>query len=234
MISWMHFKRDYRVFEGFRTALTLTFVSGFIDAYTYLTQGQSFAGMQTGNIIYMMLHFARQDWQSGLGYVLPILLFVLGQVFIYMLRKLGRRYSFHWHLFSGRLLFLLLFATSLITPFYQEAHLPIMVLSFYAAVQVETFKKIRGMPYTGIMMTGNIRILTTLLCEWLDSRDAHLLAKARNVFLIILVFMLGVLFSAISVHFLGKWTLSLTLLPLAFVNFLLATEVAFDAKKEKV
>ncbi|KXT76107.1 YoaK family protein [Streptococcus sp. DD12] len=232
MLSWLTIEKDYRIFEGFRTALTLTFVSGFIDAYTYLTQDHSFAGMQTGNVIYMIVHFASNEWHQGLVYVLPILVFMLGQVFIYVLRKMGRRFGFHWHVVSGQILLLLLIVTSFLAPFYQKGHLPIMVLSFYASVQLETFKKIRGMPYTGIMMTGNIRVLSALLCQWLDSRDKHLLEKSRNVFLIIVAFMLGIAVATYSMPYLGRWTLSLTIIPVAFVNLLLLAELLTKSEEK--
>ncbi len=232
MLSWLTIEKDYRIFEGFRTALTLTFVSGFIDAYTYMMQDHSFAGMQTGNVIYMIVHFASNEWQQGLLYILPILVFMIGQVFIYILRKMGRHFAFHWHIVSGQILLLLLIITSLIAPFYPNSHLPIIVLSFYASVQLETFKKIRGMPYTGIMMTGNIRVLSALLCQWVDSRDKHLLEKSRNVLLIIVAFMVGIAVATCSIPYLGRWTLCLTIIPVAFVNLLLLAELLTKRRLE--
>lgn len=43
--------RKYRVFEGLRIASCLTFISGYLNAFTYLTQGGRFAGVQSGNVI---------------------------------------------------------------------------------------------------------------------------------------------------------------------------------------
>ena len=34
--------KDYQNFEGLRVAMLLTFMSGFIDAYTFITQGGRF------------------------------------------------------------------------------------------------------------------------------------------------------------------------------------------------
>ena len=51
-------KKDYRIFERVRVAVLITFISGFLDAYTFVTQGKRFAGLQTGNLIYLMKNLA--------------------------------------------------------------------------------------------------------------------------------------------------------------------------------
>ena len=43
-------KRSYRVFEGLRVATLVSYIGGFIDAYTYNTQDGRFASIQTGNL----------------------------------------------------------------------------------------------------------------------------------------------------------------------------------------
>ena len=39
-------KRSYRVFEGLRVATLVSYIGGFIDAYTYNTQDGRFASIQ--------------------------------------------------------------------------------------------------------------------------------------------------------------------------------------------
>ena len=51
-------KKNYRIFERVRVAVLITFISGFLDAYTFVTQGKRFAGLQTGNFIYLMKSLA--------------------------------------------------------------------------------------------------------------------------------------------------------------------------------
>lgn len=41
-----------------RTLLVLTFVTGIVDAVSFLALGQVFAAMQTGNVIFLGLGFA--------------------------------------------------------------------------------------------------------------------------------------------------------------------------------
>ena len=45
--------------EKLRIAVLLSFISGYINAFTYNNAGELFAGAQTGNVIFMALHFAK-------------------------------------------------------------------------------------------------------------------------------------------------------------------------------
>ena len=54
----MSSSRYYRVFEGLRVATVLTFISGYLNAFTFVTQGGRFAGVQSGNVIATAYHLA--------------------------------------------------------------------------------------------------------------------------------------------------------------------------------
>lgn len=79
--------KSYRLFEGLRVAMLLTFVSGYIDAFSFQTQGKRFAAVQTGNLIYFAMALAEKDWQKVLDYAIPLLVFSLGQFINYFIRK---------------------------------------------------------------------------------------------------------------------------------------------------
>ena len=53
-------KRSYRVFEGLRVATLVSYIGGFIDAYTYNTQDGRFASIQTGNLLYLVIHLVEE------------------------------------------------------------------------------------------------------------------------------------------------------------------------------
>lgn len=38
-------RKHYQVYEGLRCAMTLCFISGYVNAFTYMTQGKRFAGV---------------------------------------------------------------------------------------------------------------------------------------------------------------------------------------------
>ena len=65
-------KRSYRVFEGLRVATLVSYIGGFIDAYTYNTQDERFASIQTGNLLYLVIHLvegniARAEFGSNVN-----------------------------------------------------------------------------------------------------------------------------------------------------------------------
>lgn len=217
-------KRDYRIFEGLRVAVMLTFVSGFIDAFTYLTQGGRFAGMQTGNLIYLMIHLSEGEWSKSLSYLVPIIVFMLGQIFTYLVRDWASKRNVHWHIFSGHILLVLLLITCILAPLNSSA-IPIIILSFYASVQVDTFRKIRGVPYANIMMTGNIRSISKLLIQGIKENNHEALKKSRNIAVILFSFMIGVGSSAILVNYLKEYTLYLSLFPILVLNYILYLEI---------
>ena len=45
-------RKKYQVYEGLRCAMMLCFISGYVNAFTYMTQGKRFAGVQTGNLLF--------------------------------------------------------------------------------------------------------------------------------------------------------------------------------------
>ena len=80
-------KRSYRVFEGLRVATLVSYIGGFIDAYTYNTQDGRFASIQTGNLLYLVIHLVEGHIARAFSYVIPIFFFVLGQFFVFFVKK---------------------------------------------------------------------------------------------------------------------------------------------------
>ena len=54
--------------EKLRIAVLLSFISGYINAFTYNNAGELFAGAQTGNVIFMALHFAKEILKKRLNF----------------------------------------------------------------------------------------------------------------------------------------------------------------------
>lgn len=73
-----------------RTLLALTFVTGIIDAVSFLALGQIFAAMQTGNVIFLGLGIADAGGAPVLAPLVTIGAFVLGGCCAALLgRRLG-------------------------------------------------------------------------------------------------------------------------------------------------
>lgn len=79
--------RKYRVFEGLRIASCLTFISGYLNAFTYLTQGGRFAGVQSGNVILLANQLGQGNFTNTIHFLIPIVFFVCGQFFTYLVKN---------------------------------------------------------------------------------------------------------------------------------------------------
>ena len=56
------------------------------------------------------------------------------------------------------------------------------VVSFVCAMQVQTFRKVRGHAYASTMCIGNMRSGTEALCAYFHTRDIAILHKGADVF----------------------------------------------------
>ena len=72
-------RKKYQVYEGLRCAMMLCFISGYVNAFTYMTQGKRFAGVQTGNLLFLAIRLSENQLQEALQYLLPVTVFMLGQ-----------------------------------------------------------------------------------------------------------------------------------------------------------
>lgn len=215
--------KSYRIFERLRVAMLLTFISGYIDAFTFHTQGGRFAAVQTGNLINMSLNLAQGEFSKSFNYFIPIFIFSFGQWFNYFLRRYLSKYQLRWHAFSSLIMLLvLLIVVGLVH------HLPSMViisgLTFFAAMQADTFKRLRGTPYANVMMTGNIKNAAQLLVKGLIEKNGFVLKESLRIYAIILSFVLGIILSTFLSQIFGKYSLLFVLCPVLVVNYWLITE----------
>lgn len=74
-----------------RTLLALTFVTGIVDAVTFLGLGQVFAAMQTGNVIFLGLGIAGSAGAPFLAPLIALAAFLAGGVAALALTRPGSR-----------------------------------------------------------------------------------------------------------------------------------------------
>lgn len=58
----------------------------------------------------------------------------------------------------------------------------VLSLSFIAAVQLESFKRMRGAPYTNTMMTGNLKNMSVFIVQGLVERKPEILKRGGYTF----------------------------------------------------
>lgn len=157
--------------QTFAVGLILSMLAGYLEAYTYLLRGGVFCNGQTANIAMMMLSFARGETSKALYYPIPILAFFLGIVFAAFLRE--RMHSLRrvrWEISFLALETLLLFAVGFVPQEAPNVMVNIAV-TFVCAVQYETFRETRGLPYASIFCTGNLRTAAEYCYVFVAKRD---------------------------------------------------------------
>ena len=187
----MHAKRIRgQMSESMLTAMFIILSGGLQDSYTYLCRGKVFANAQTGNIVLLSAHLFEGEWSHCVRYLIPVLAFMLG---IFVAECVHRHYKYmervHWRqliiLSEILLLFCVGFLPQTVNTFANA------VVSFVCAMQVQTFRKVRGHAYASTMCIGNMRSGTEALCAYFHTRDIAILHKALTYFGVIGLFALG-------------------------------------------
>ena len=204
--------------EAFRTVMFLSASGGLQDAYTYIGRGKVFANAQTGNIVLLSTHLFEGDWGQALRYLVPVLAFLLG---IYIAECVHRHFKrmekVHWRQLIILAEIILLFAVGFLPQSVNT--LANALVSFVCAMQVQTFRKVRGHAYASTMCIGNMRSGTEALCVYFHTHDREVLYKALTYFGVIGLFAVGAgLGALLTAHFAerGIWV-SCGLLAVSFL-----------------
>lgn len=216
-------KKDYRVYEGLRVASCLTFISGYLNAFTFVTQGGRFAGVQSGNLISLAFHVAQGNFSKSIHFLVPVVFFALGQCITYLAKRYALTHHLPWHFGSSIIMLTFIIVTIVLTPFFPP-FFTIALLAIVASIQVETFRKLRGASYANVMMTGNVKNAAYLLCKGVIERDKELRRTAYHIMVTIIAFLLGVSLSTLLSFSLHEMALVGILLPLLYVNIQLWNE----------
>lgn len=223
--------------ESLVLGLLLALAGGFFDAYTYLCRGGVFANAETGNIVLLGAHLAEGDWEKALRYLLPIVAFAFGVLSAELVKRRfksrqNRDINIHWRqiVVLGEMV---LVAIAALLPQSANAMVNI-IISFVCAMQVETFRKVRGSAFATTMCTGNLRSGTEQLVIWRQTGDRGAARKMKNYYSIILVFILGGAIGALVTNAVGEKALLLTLVPLAAVFLIMFIEEEREELEEEI
>lgn len=176
--------------ETMLLAVLLTLAGGFQDAYSYNCRDKVFANAQTGNIVLLGQNLAQGNWEAAVRYLIPLGAFVLG---VYVTEWVHYHYKeyekIHW-----RQIVLAIEAGILIAVgfFPQSCNMFANgIMSFACAMQVNSFRKFRGIPCATTMCIGNMRSGTEYLCRYHLTKDPQLKRKSLHYYTIILIFAAG-------------------------------------------
>ena len=192
--------------DSFLMSAFIILSGGLQDAYTYCCRDKVFANAQTGNIVLMSTHLFAGDWAGVFRYFVPLISFMAG---IFVAECVHRRYKcmekVHWRqliiLAEIVLLFFVGFLPQEVNTFANA------LVSFVCAMQVQTFRKVRGHVY-------------------FHTHDREVLKKALTYFGVIGIFAVGAgLGSVLTARFAEKgiWV-SCLLLAVSFLMMFVREE----------
>lgn len=186
----MNGQKGKQMSESLRIGLILAAAGGFLDAYTYISRGGVFANAQTGNIVLLGVNAADRQWGRVVQYLIPIAAFAVGVFAAEQIKwHFKERKEIHWRQLTVLLEIVILAAVAFMPK--ELNWLANTAVSFACAVQVESFRKVRGSAFATTMCTGNLRSGTELLGNYLRTGDRELGKKSIKYYGIILSFIVG-------------------------------------------
>ena len=205
---------------------------GFQDAYTYFTRDEVFSNAQTGNVVLMSHNFMTGQWGDGLRYLFPILAFAIGVVAAERIQNTFKyAKKLHWRQMILLIEILILFVVGFMPG--ELDMLATALVSFSCAMQVQTFRKVKGYSFASTMCIGNLRSGMESLCAYWKTQNRTNLQKSFCYWGIILMFAIGAALGVFCVAAFGAraiW-ISCLLLSVSFL-FMFAKEDMEELKEE--
>ncbi|WP_301099070.1 YoaK family protein [Otariodibacter sp.] len=209
--------KQHEVHERLEFGLALAAMAGGLDAYTYLTHGEVFAGLQTGNFILLGIHLGQGNWDVLINYIIPIIAFFLGALIARHLQNKIVKNQPLWFLFFETILLLFV---GLLSPFFPDL-LVNALLSITAAMQLQAFTKLKGKPFTSLMMTGNLRNLSTHFFDGYIDKDPAKKTAFKDTLFILSSFAFGALVNGFFITYFGEHAILFSLIFLGIAIFLI-------------
>ena len=218
--------------ETFLLSAILALSGGFQDAYTYNVRNGVFSNAQTGNVVLMSQHMMQGEWMRALHYLFPVLAFAFG---VLVAERIGHTYKnarrIHWRQIVVLIEILILLAVGFMPQKFNMA--ATMLVSFACAMQVQTFRKVKGYSFASTMCIGNLRSGMESLCAYWKTQNRTNLQKSFCYWGIILMFAIGAALGVFCVAAFGAraiW-ISCLLLSVSFL-FMFAKEDMEELKEE--
>ena len=149
------------------------------------------------------------QWESGgsaVHYLMPLLAFIGGVYVVERIHYCCKQFQrLHWRqiVLLTELLFLVVVG---LMPERWDMFAN-MFLSFSCAMQVNAFRKFRGMPSATTMCIGNMRSATELLCRYHITGNAKERQASIYYYTIIGIFALGAAVGAVLCRIMGRYTI---------------------------
>ena len=189
--------------DGLAVGVLLTLTGGFLESYSFITRDEVLANCQSGNLVLSAMYAFQGQWSLALRWFAPVVAFVIGVLTTEFIRdRMNNSGRIHWRQIALLIETALIFITGLM-PQGELNVTATVLIALACAIQADSFKKLHGSPYATIMCTANLRSGLIHLYDWRGRGNPNAATKARDYFLIILMFMLGAVLGVAFVRLLG-------------------------------
>ena len=209
--------------ERLIAACVLSVVGGFLDIYTYLFRGNVFANAVTGNMVLFGFHLADGKWELCGRYLLAIVSYAFG---IFMANLIHARLPSSRRITWNQSVILLELICLLIVAFIPYGRWDFLVnsgIAFVCALQVQTFRRVHGLPFASTMCTGNLRSGTDALFRSIHDRETGEFRKALHYYGVIACFIFGAAAGALLLSHVGRFMFLLAPAGLCAVFFMISS-----------
>lgn len=158
--------------------MIVTFIGGYMNAYTYITRDGILANMHTANMSILGISLALAQWQKALNHFIPILACILGAAFSEYIRFLiiKKKYRGDWRKMALILESMALFFIGLLPKSVPDL-IVTNLISFFMGYLLCLFRNCFGIAYNTTICTGNLRTVGQLLYGTLDKRSKDSIIK---------------------------------------------------------
>ena len=209
-----------KIHERLEFGMVLAATAGGLDAYTYLVHGEVFAGLQTGNFILLGVNLGQGQCSALIHYLIPIFAFAFGALLARFLQtKISKKQQLWFLSFE----FLLLLFVGFFSPTMPNL-LANALLSIAAATQLQEFQKLKGRPFTSLMMTGNLKNLATNFFEGYLNHQSEKRVAFKDTLIILGSFLSGALLNGFLATYFHERTIFFSLIFIAVALFLLVKD----------
>ena len=193
--------------ESIRVGVILSAVGGILESHSFLFRDGVFANAQTGNVALMALSILNANFENSLKYTLPIVAFIAGVALAELIKKFApTSKNFDWPLGILLVEIVVLFLIGFI-PKNCLNNLVTTSISFVCSLQISGFKRLRGLPYSTTMCTGDLRSASANMTSAVINKDKHAAFIGLRYVLIVSSFFTGVLAGGVMTSLIGKHTL---------------------------
>ena len=202
--------------EALAVALLLGFTGGYVDTFTWITQG-ILANAQTANLVFLWVYAAKAEWQQAFHFAPPLFAFGVGVLVAAWLRRAAGTRAPQISLFVEIAMLVLVGVL--------HNHLPAVAgtlgISLVAAMQTSIFTRVEGSAYSSVMITGNFRqAIEGAFALTMGDRQAGLLRRACIYLGVCATFGTGAAAGALLTENLPRFTLIVPAIALIVVVLL--------------